>query len=108
MRYHDSGKRLWAEPVKRHCGGTTKTEWGFSYFDTEKAIELLRQHILEEIKHCGNITALELRLPTSISKKTVNCKSGTSNKVIAAGEAFPVLLEEVRRVQDPNHEMCQS
>lgn len=28
--------------------------------------------------------------------------------MIAAGEAIPVLLEEVRRVQDPDHEIYES
>ena len=44
----------------------------------------------------------------SISKKSCELQERHVKQVIAAGEATPVLLEEVRRVQDPEHEMYQS
>lgn len=112
----------------------------FAYLDTVKAIELLRQHILDEIKHCNRECSqeeldyyIEINFPRDFTQaalliaeclgeyyrtgelvfyeyieKTCELQERHVKQVIAAGEALPVLLEEVGRVQDPDHEIYQS
>lgn len=112
----------------------------FAYLDTAKAIELLRQNILDEIKQCNRGCSpeeldyyTEINFPRDFTQAALliaeclgeyyrtgelvvyeyiekNCELQERHvkQVIAAGEAIPVLLEEVRHVQDPEHEMYQS
>lgn len=112
----------------------------FAYFDAANAIALLRQYILNEIKHCNRGCSpeeldyyIKINFPRDFTQAALliaeclgeyyrtgelvvyeyiekNCELQERHvkQVIATGEAIPVLLEEVRRVQDPEHEMYQS
>lgn len=113
---------------------------GFACFDATKAIELLRQHILEEIKHCNRGCSqeeldyyIEINFPRDFTRaalliaeclgefyhtgelvvyeyigKTYEAQERHIKQALVTGEALSVLLEEVRRVQDPDHEIYES
>ena len=112
----------------------------FAYFDAAKAIELLRQYILEEIKNCNRECSqkelafyTELNFPRKFTQATLliaeclgeyyhtgdlvvyeyiekacELQERHVKQTFVADETLPVLLEEIRRVQDPNHEIYQS
>lgn len=112
----------------------------FAYFDAAKAIELLRQYILEEIKNCNQGRSqkemafyTELNFPREFTQaalliaeclgeyyhtgdlvvyeyieKACELQERHVNQILATDEALSILLEEVRRVQDPSHEIYQS
>ena len=112
---------------------------GFSLFDATKAIDLLRQHILDAIIKCNRGCAqeeldsyIEFNYPRDFTKaallvaeclgeyyttgevvvdehlgKAGGLQERHIKKASVTDETLAVLLREVQRVQNPNHEMYQ-
>lgn len=112
----------------------------FAYFDATNAIALLRQYILNELKH-GNQGYtheeldyyIEINFPRDFTQAalliaeclgeyyrtgelvvyeyigiTYEPQERHIKQALVTGEALSILLEEVQRVQDPDHEIYQS
>lgn len=112
----------------------------FACFDATKAIELLRQNLLEEMKHCNRERPQEeldayiaIHFPRAFTQaallvaerlgeyyhtgelvvyeyieKTCEWQERHIRQAFVTGETLSALLEEVRRVQTPDHERYQS
>lgn len=135
MRESDYGLDLLSVLVKEQLKPVQ-----FSYFDAAKAIELLRQYILEEIKSCNRgCSQKELAFYTELNflraftpaalliaeclgeyhhtgdlvvyeyiEKSCELQKRHVKRILATDETLSILLEEIRRVQDPDHEIYQS
>lgn len=134
------GERFDIDAILQSQGGKGVPIPYFAYLDAAKAMELLRQNTLDEIKQYNRgCSPEELDYYTGINflrdftqaalpisecpgeyyrtgelvayeyiEKTFELQERHIKQVIATGEAIPVLLEEVRRIQGPGHEMYQS
>lgn len=112
----------------------------FAYFDAAKAIAILRQYILEEIKNCNRGCSqedlafyTEINFPRAFTQtslliaeclgeyyhtgdlivyeymeETCQLQERHVKQILVADEALSILLEEIKRVQDPDHEIYQS
>ena len=84
-----------------------------THFGTAKAIELLRRYILEEIKGCNRRCSQrgydhtgELAVHEYIEKMWAS--EGYIKQAPVTGETLLVLLREVQRIQDPDHEIYEA